>query len=409
MADTRWMHGRRLWIVLSLVAAMALLGMGVAVADADTEGEFLAKINAARSENGLGLLQIDDGLESHARSHTLGMIDASELYHSTSAELRAAGGQDWDKIGENVGRGQSPNSLHNAFMNSPGHRDNILGDYNYVGIGTGSRDGYLYVTVVFMKKDMSATVADTSVTIVSSPCPEGAVCDTAAFQDTGGRFDLWDELASTRQVSAFYYGNPGDVAFAGDWDCDGVETLGLYRRSDGYVYLSNENTEGLANITYYFGNPGDFPIAGDFDGDGCDSVSIHRPSEARFYIINGLGAANRGLGTAHHSFAFGVEGDKPFVGDFDGDGIDTVGLHREGAGLVYFRNSHSTGLADGQFTFGNSGDILVAGDWDDDGDDTVGAYRPSTGMFYASNSNIGATADASLFVGHYSGVVALRP
>ncbi len=395
--------------MLSLVATMVLFGEGAAVADSDTEGEFLAKINAERSANGLGLLQIDDGLESHARLHTQGMIDAGELYHSSSAELGAAGGQGWEKIGENVGRGQSPTSLHQAFMNSPAHRNNILADYNYVGIGTQSRDGYLYVTVVFMKRDASTTAADTSGTSASSLCPVGAVCDTVAFQDAGGRFDLWDELASTRQVSAFYYGNPGDVAFAGDWNCDGVETLGLYRRSDGYVYLSNANTEGLADITYYFGNPGDFPIAGDFDGDGCDTVSIHRPSEARFYIINEIGAADRGLGTAHHSFTFGMEGDKPFVHDFDGDGIDTIGLHREEAGLVYYRNSHSHGLADGQFTFGNSGDFLVAGDWDGDGDDTVGAYRPSNGMLYAMNSNTGATAEATLFVGYHSGVVALRP
>ena len=35
-------------------------------------------------------------------------------------------------------RGQSPSSLHSAFMDSSGHKANILGDYNYVGIGTDS-------------------------------------------------------------------------------------------------------------------------------------------------------------------------------------------------------------------------------------------------------------------------------
>jgi hypothetical protein len=84
-------------------------------------------------------------------------------------------------------------------------------------------------------------------------------------------------------------------------------------------------------------------------------------------------------------------------------------LHREETGFVYFRNSHTTGLADGQFTFGDSGDILVAGDWDGDGDDTVGVYRPSNGMFYAKNSNTGGSADAIVFAGAYSGVVTLRP
>jgi len=391
-----------------MVASLLMVATS-AVADSGTENEFLSKINATRSEHGLGPLQIEIGLQSHARTHTQQMMDAGELFHSSSAELTALGGEGWERIGENVGRGQSPTSLHNAFMESSGHRDNVLGDYNYVGIGTGSKDGYLYVTVVFMKKDSVLNSSDSPEITGSNPCPEGAVCDTVAFQDAGGRFELWDELAETRQVSAFFYGNPGDVAFAGDWDCDGVETLGLYRRSDGYVYLRNSNTGGLADITYYFGNPGDFPIAGDLDGDGCDTVSIYRPSEARFYVINTLGGGRLVLRTAEHSFIFGGEGDKPFVGDFDGDGVDTVGLHRETTGLVYFRNSHTTGLAEGQFTFGDAGDILVAGDWDGDGDDTVGVYRPSNGMFYAKNSNTEGPADAVQFAGAYSGAVTLRP
>jgi hypothetical protein len=104
-----------------------------------------------------------------------------------------------------------------------------------------------------------------------------------------------------------------------------------------------------------------------------------------------------------------MEGDTPFAGDFDGDGIDTIGLHRGSTGLIYFRNSHSPGLADGQFRFGDPGDVLVSGDWDGDGDDTVAVYRPSEGMLHVKNSNIEGTADASLFIGAYAGLVALQP
>ena len=80
------------------------------------------------------------------------MIAAGEIFHSSSAELQAAAGSGWSKLGENVGRGGTVDSLHSAFMASSGHKKNILGDYNYVGIGTDSKDGVLYVTVVFMKK-----------------------------------------------------------------------------------------------------------------------------------------------------------------------------------------------------------------------------------------------------------------
>ena len=241
------------------------------------------------------------------------------------------------------------------------------------------------------------------------PCPEGVDCDTAAFQDVGGRFFLWDELVWGAAQNSFFYGNPGDVAFSGDWDGDGVETLGLYRRSDGYVYLRNSNTQGIADISFYFGNPGDLPIAGDFDGDGDDTVSIYRPSEARFYIINELGSNDGGLGAAEYSFLFGNVGDKPFVGDFDGDETDTIGLHRESSGLVYFRNTNTTGVADTQFIYGNPGDKLVAGDWDGDGDDTVAVYRPFDGRFYLKLSNTQGNADVVLYAGQKTGVVAINP
>jgi hypothetical protein len=250
---------------------------------------------------------------------------------------------------------------------------------------------------------------DGELAAVPDQCPNGRDCDVVAFQDSGGRFHLWDKIGSPHGTSSFFYGNPGDVAFSGDWNCDGVETLGLYRRSDGFVYLRNSNTQGVADITFFFGNPGDLPIAGDFNNDGCDTVSIYRPSEARFYIINQLGQNGGGLGFAEYSYLFGNPGDKPFIGDFNGDGIDTPGLHRESTGLVYFRDSNTQGIADFTFVYGNPGDVLTAGDWNGDGIDTVGVYRPATGLLYIRNSNTTGVADATLPAGAYTGFVALNP
>jgi len=187
------------------------------------------------------------------------------------------------------------------------------------------------------------------------------------------------------KVAEFYYGNPGDVPFVGDWDCDGVETPGLYRQSDGYAYLRNTNTQGIADIKFYFGNPGDIPLAGDFNGDGCDTLALYRPSEQVFYIVNTLGSNNGGLGAADYSFVFGNPGDKPVVGDWDGDGIDEVGLHRESVGMFYWRNTLTTGIADGSILFGDAGDRFVSGDWGRgpvDGVDTPAVYRPSDTTFY---------------------------
>lgn len=206
----------------------------------------------------------------------------------------------------------------------------------------------------------------------------------------------WRYGLTNRVPEPFYFGDPGDVPFMGDWDCDGIETPGLYRQSDGFVYLRNSNTVGIADHEFFFGNPGDVPIVGDFDGDGCDTVSIWRPAEARIYVIDRLGADGGGLGAADYWYTFGGPGDVPFVGDFDGDGVDTVGFHRRSSGHVFFRNANSSGVADVAFSFGDPGDQVVVGDWDGDGDDTVGLYRPADGSVHLGFENEAGAADLSM-------------
>ena len=210
---------------------------------------------------------------------------------------------------------------------------------------------------------------------------------------------LWHLRAADGRVTSFYFGDPGDVPIMGDWDCDGVDTPGLYRQSDGFVYLRNSNSQGIADIRFFFGNPGDVPLAGDFDGDDCDTVSVYRPAEGRFYIINELGANNGGLGAAEVDYLFGNPGDQPFVGDFDGDGVDTIGLHRATTGLVYQRNSHTAGIADTTFIYGDPGDRLVAADWNGDGMDSPAVFRPGTTTFYFRFTNAAGFADAQYIFG----------
>jgi SpoIID/LytB domain protein len=210
---------------------------------------------------------------------------------------------------------------------------------------------------------------------------------------------LWRFYNSQGTLGQFYFGNPGDFGFMGDWDCDGVDTPGLYRRSDGYAYLRNSNTQGVADIAFFFGNPGDLPIAGDFDGDGCDTLSIYRPAEGQFYIINKLGSGDQGLGFAEYSYYFGNPGDAPFMGDWDGDGIDTPGLRRHSNGFVYLRHSNSQGFADIEYFYGDPGDIVFTGDWDNDGKDTLGLYRPANGSVYLRNTNSTGVADFAYQMG----------
>jgi hypothetical protein len=141
------------WLALLLTVALSLMGLGIsASADAGVEGQFLSKINASRASAGLAPLQMSGSLQSYARSHSAKMAAAGKIYHSSSDQLRSAAGSGWTKLGENVGRGPSVNSIYDALMNSSGHRKNILGGYNQVGIGVVQSGGYIYVTQVFVQK-----------------------------------------------------------------------------------------------------------------------------------------------------------------------------------------------------------------------------------------------------------------
>ena len=211
---------------------------------------------------------------------------------------------------------------------------------------------------------------------------------------------LWYLRDPDGTVDSFFYGNPGDVPFMGDWDCDGDDTPGLFRASDAFAYLRNSNTQGNADIRFFFGNPSDIPLTGDFNGDGCDTLSLYRPSEQRFYIINRLGENGGGLGAADYSFLFGNAGDSPVVGDWDGDGIDEIGLHRESTGFFYWRHTLSTGIADGEFFFGNPADRFVAGDWGIvDERHTPAVFRPSDATFYFRHTLTQGNADSQFAFG----------
>jgi hypothetical protein len=191
---------------------------------------------------------------------------------------------------------------------------------------------------------------------------------------------MWTLRYPIGSDDSFYYGVPADIPMMCDWNGDGVDTPGLYRAANGYMYLRNTNDFGTADLEFFYGNPSDQPVCGDWNGDGTDTVGIYRPAEAKFYLSN----ANA-LGVADIEFFFGTYGDVPFAGDWDGDGVDTVGMYRPANGFVYITNENMTKNADFESFYGVPGDRFVVGDWDGDGDDTFGIFRPSEATFYLAN------------------------
>jgi uncharacterized protein YkwD len=140
--------------VLVVSLGLALSSAPAASALSNDEQSMFDLTNQSRSQNGLGPLQYDAALSSVARSWVSQMAGAGALSHngSLASQISSSVTDEWTRIGENVGFGSTPNGLENAFMNSPGHRANILGDFNRVGIAA-VRDGAgtLWVVVDFIK------------------------------------------------------------------------------------------------------------------------------------------------------------------------------------------------------------------------------------------------------------------
>jgi chitodextrinase len=215
-------------------------------------------------------------------------------------------------------------------------------------------------------------------TEVGAPPPTGDLDTTGVFRPSNGLLYLKNSNTSGFADVAINYGLPGDYPVVGDWDGDGTATIGIYR--DGYFYLRNSNTIGFADIVFPFGNPGDQPIAGDWNGDGNDTIGVFRPSTGTFYLRNSNSA-----GAAQMSFVLGNPGDVGIAGDWNGDGKDTTGVFRPSNGVLYLKNTNTTGFADIALNYGLPGDIPLTGDWNDDGIDTIGVYR--NGTFYLRNEN----------------------
>jgi hypothetical protein len=186
------------------------------------------------------------------------------------------------------------------------------------------------------------------------------------------------------------------------------DSVGLYL--DSTFYLRNTNSSGEPDAVLPFGPGGGglTPITGDWDGSGVDTVGLYDSARGRFHLRTESGKTI--------SFAFGPAGANrlPVVGDWDGDGIDTIGLVDRTTYEFALSNENATGAADLVFRvqLGGAGAQPVAGDWDGDGVDSVGLYRKGTFALRTVNADgppdlvfqlLGTPFDARPIVGDWSG------
>lgn len=143
-------------LLATLVAAAATLGLAqpASAGDGEDEARLYELTNQSRAQNGLGPLAYDAAASGIARGWAQELARSGQLRHNPDlvAQVDAWVTRDWTRLGENVGYSGTVDQVQAAYMNSTGHRANILGGYNRVGIGA-ARDGggRLWTTVVFLQ------------------------------------------------------------------------------------------------------------------------------------------------------------------------------------------------------------------------------------------------------------------
>ncbi|MCA1489320.1 CAP domain-containing protein [Ensifer sp. NBAIM29] len=136
---------RRLGFVVAAILLPLCFGAAARVGDtgdlASLRAEALALVNEARSRHGLDPLHLTETLNSAAQAHAEDML-ARNYYSHTAPEgeevgdrYRQRGGSRWEKVAENIARctgcpsvptTEGVSEFHEGWMNSPGHRRNIL-------------------------------------------------------------------------------------------------------------------------------------------------------------------------------------------------------------------------------------------------------------------------------------------
>jgi hypothetical protein len=298
--------------VLSLVLVPFASTAGAA--DVPAEARFLELINADRAANGLAPLSYRLDVVPVARGWTDRMVAEQRLYHNPSMSSQMPG--DWISIGENVGYGGGVERLHTAFMNSPGHRANVLGDFHSAGIGVSTDGkGTMWVTVNFIKSRLGHTLAAAS----------GAV---AALVDGTGQGSGYWMVGTDGVVYAF-----GGARHLGNAGTSSAEDLEPTPSKGGYWVVDS------VGRVFAFGNAPDLGSASGLRPFERVTAISGTPSGSGYWLFTTFGRV----------LAFG---DAPHLGDMDGVSLNGPVLDSipTPSGRGYYMVASDGGI----FTFGDA-------------------------------------------------------
>jgi hypothetical protein len=211
--------------------------------------------------------------------------------------------------------------------------------------------------------DIVSAFGDSSTDLPVAGDWNGDGVDTiGVYRATTGFFFLSDSNTAPAVNYTVLFGNPGDAPFAGRWDNTMTgDGIGVYRNSNGILYQKKQLATGFDDFFAIFGNPGDKGIAGDWEGNGFDSIGIYRASDQTWFLSNN--STPSGIVFSDINFVWDIWTNAPVTGDWDGTNGATAGYFNGTTGVFALHPSHTTSGTDNVFAFGPAGSLPVAGRW----------------------------------------------
>lgn len=196
--------------------------------------------------------------------------------------------------------------------------------------------------------------------------------DVGVFRRTAGP-GTFEHPAADGTVASLTFRRGSDTPVVGDWDGDGTDEVGIRRPRARAFHL--RLADGKVR-RQRMGRIRDLPVIGDWDGNGADDLGLWRPAKRLFLLRRPDGTMQR--------IRLGSRSSTPVAGDWNGDGVDDVGVH-DAATTTFTLRTPGTDPETGAPTvalttlrYGTTTDLPVAGDWNGNGVDDVGVWTPGT-------------------------------